>query len=66
MRISFPCLLTVLIVPAPMLAADKPRDRASAESKADNLARYKLGGFGANANATLYSARSGLAQIGGN
>jgi C-terminal processing protease CtpA/Prc len=35
------------------MSAAKPTDRTSAESQAENLARYKLGGFGANANATL-------------
>ena len=47
------CLLAVLATPVTGFAADKPRDRPSAESKPENLARYKIGGFGASANATL-------------
>ena len=46
-------MIAVFVIPSLVQAADKPRDRASAETKAANLDRYKLGGFGANANATL-------------
>jgi len=53
MRLLTLCVLAILAAPVAGLAADKPRSRASAESHSDNVARYKIGGFGANANATL-------------
>ena len=52
MRLLTPCVLATA-APVAGLAADKPRDRASAESHSNNVDRYKIGGFGANANATL-------------
>ena len=45
--------IALLFIPAFAYSTEKPRTRATAENRTQNIERYKLGGFGANANATL-------------
>jgi len=52
--LSILTIITLTLIAATQaVGADKPTDRSSAEGKTENVARYQLGGFGANATASL-------------
>jgi S1-C subfamily serine protease len=45
--------LFLLVVVLASQVADKPRERSNAETKAENIARYQLGGFELDSNGTI-------------